>query len=709
MEMKRLCAAALAGLLVITGVPVVGNQTLVANAAESTNIALSTAGSSVVAWDGVANNHSKDNMIDGNTEKTDANRWESGVALKSSGQSTGRTAYLVIDLGENTTASIDDIYVYWHVKVWATSYKIETSDTCTLSGANASADLSADGWETVAEVTGRDNGNYSNIIDRFSENGTDHTDIVEPGSDNQTNDYPLQTTQLKRYVLFKFTGINSSAAGDAVSIREIEIHGKKYTIENVALGGTQGTSKVVAWDGVANNYGKDNVIDGNTGTRWESGTDLKNGTTTDAQPTGKTAYLVLDLGENTTTKVDTISVEWHMKVWATAYTVETADTYSITKEGNFDLNDSNWSLVGEITRENTNIDGITDTFFSGIENESTTVEKTNSYKLQTNTLKRYVCFKFTGINVYASGGNNVSIKEIKINGVRTSVPAKFSKASLSLKDSINVNLFVNILNGLETDAQVEFSAAGKESKTISGLNQNKEYDDSYKVSYEMNAAEMTKPITAIISNLGKENDPVTLRYSIKEYADAAMVGASESLQALIKAMLNYGAYSQINFNKTEDGLANAGYAYTSSELDAVTAERITVAAPTFGTDNGVSVTDVSLLLKSKTILRFYLDVAEGTGLTGATVTADGVTGISATIDEQKRYVQIEGIAAKDLDKVYTLTLSTGSGDKVVTYSPLNYVKTVLGSEYDFAEYTNIRNVAKTLYLYNQAAKTYFSN
>lgn len=472
---------------------------------------------------------------------------------------------------------------------------------------------------------------------------------------------------------------------------------------NVALS-TAGSS-VVAWDGVANNYGKDNVIDGSDSSRWESGTPLKTNQTSSAQPTGNTAYLVLDLGENTTTNVDTISVSWHMKVWATAYTVETADTCSIT-DGRIDVQDSDWIPVGEVNRTNKDITNINDVFSSGIE-ESTDVQSSNSYILKTDTLKRYVRFKFTGINVYAYGGNNVSIKEIKINGVKTAVPAKFSKASLSLKDSINVNLYVNILNDLESGAQVDFRAAGKESKTISGLNQNKEYDDSYKVSYEMNAAEMTKPVTAKISNLGEGNDPVTLTYSVRDYSVEAMQVSDKSLQALIKAMLNYGAYSQINFNKTEYGLANASYEYTLDELKDVKADSINVAAPTFGTYNGVSVTDVSLLLKSKTILRFYLDVAEGTDLTGATVTADGVTGISATIDEQKRYVQIEGIAAKDLDKVYTLTLSTDSGDKVVTYSPLNYVKTVLGSEYGSAEYTNIRNVAKTLYLYNQAAKTYF--
>ena len=502
MKMKRLCAAALAGLLIITGVPVVGNQTLVANAAESTNVA---AGCSVVAWSGTETSSFTANLVTDGITNTDSSRWSSGVNHKEKGQNptvyADARSYLVIDLGENTETSVNtNIIIRWHANAWATKYRIETSDTCEYNTSNNTiSDLAAGSWELIKDVS------------------------------------------------------------------------------------------------------RDSVSDAG--------------------------------------RVDT---------WSTA-------------------------------------------------------------DLQSSNLKRYVRIVVSEMNTYALYATTVSIREIEINGEKTSVPAKFSKASLSLKDSINVNLYVNILNDLESGAQVDFRAAGKESKTISGLNQNKEYDDSYKVSYEMNAAEMTKPITARISNLGVGNDPVTLTYSIKEYADVAMAGASESLQALIKAMLNYGAYSQINFNKTEDGLANVGYAYTSSELDAVTAEEITVADPTFGTDNGVRVTDASLLLKSKTILRFYLDVAERTDLTEATVTADGVTGISATIDEQKRYVQIEGIAAKDLDKVYTLTLSTGSGDKVVTYSPLNYVKTVLGSEYGSAEYTNIRNVAKTLYLYNQAAKAYFSN
>lgn len=516
MKMKRLCAAALAGLLIITGVPVVGNQTLVANAAESTNVALSTAGSSVVVWDGSDSNTNISAVIDG--DKTDNGRWSSGTALKNSNGSTNSKSYLVIDLGENTNTLVENIVISWYKLVWSTKYVVQTSDTCVYDVTNGriSNEVFDKNWETIAEVDRR-------------------------GQDNAT-----------QYIC------------------------------------------------------------------------------------------------------DTLSID------ASA---------------------------------------------------STEVTAANEYVLNNNKLKRYVRFVFYEINTRAIG-TNVSIKEIEINGVKTAVPAKFSKASLSLKDSINVNLYVNILNDLESGAQVDFRAEGKESKTISGLNQNKEYDDSYKVSYEMNAAEMTKPITARISNLGEGNAPVIFTYSVRDYAVEAMKVSDDSLQALVKAMLNYGAYSQINFNKMENSLANASYEYTDEELANVTESSISIADPSFGTAQGVSVTDASLLLKSNIILRFYLDVKEGTSLTEATVSAtgddgNGITGISAVVNADKGYVQIEGIAAKNLDKVYTLTLATSSGNMVVTYSPLNYVKTVLGSAYDSAEYTNIRNVAKTLYLYNQAAKTYF--
>ena len=42
----------------------------------------------------------------------------------------------------------------------------------------------------------------------------------------------------------------------------------------------------------------------------------------------------------------------------------------------------------------------------------------------------------------------------------------------------------------------------------------------------------------------------------------------------------------------------------------------------------------------------------------------------------------------------------------VKYSPFNYVKTVLSSP-KYAQDVNLQNVVKALYLYNQAAKTYF--
>ena len=63
------------------------------------------------------------------------------------------------------------------------------------------------------------------------------------------------------------------------------------------------------------------------------------------------------------------------------------------------------------------------------------------------------------------------------------------------------------------------------------------------------------------------------------------------------------------------------------------------------------------------------------------------------------------IAAKDLDKVYTVTVSSASG-KIVTVkaSALSYAYNVLNAEDAPAKLVDL---VKGLYLYNQAANAYF--
>ena len=60
-------------------------------------------------------------------------------------------------------------------------------------------------------------------------------------------------------------------------------------------------------------------------------------------------------------------------------------------------------------------------------------------------------------------------------------------------------------------------------------------------------------------------------------------------------------------------------------------------------------------------------------------------------------VDITGIAAKDLDQMYPLTV----GNLQVSYGPMTYVLNQL-------EKTSTKNLVTSLYHYNQMANAYFS-
>ena len=60
-------------------------------------------------------------------------------------------------------------------------------------------------------------------------------------------------------------------------------------------------------------------------------------------------------------------------------------------------------------------------------------------------------------------------------------------------------------------------------------------------------------------------------------------------------------------------------------------------------------------------------------------------------------MDITGIAAKDLDQMYPITV----GDLSISYGPMSYIQRQLENE-------NTRDVVTGLYHYNQMANLYFS-
>lgn len=281
----------------------------------------------------------------------------------------------------------------------------------------------------------------------------------------------------------------------------------------------------------------------------------------------------------------------------------------------------------------------------------------------------------------------------------------FTGASVSLDGSISVNYYVKLSEEVLADeaAYMEFNFAGQ-TQTVKVCDLTAESDGRYKFTCRVAAKQMAETITAQI-HLG-DGTPVgkALEYSVRKYYDAIMSSYGEkepdaNLVNLLKAMLNYGAYSQVYFDYNTENLANANLA----DEDKVLPETVDLEDYRYcvsGSEEGISVYGASLILESVTTIRFYFQLTGDKTIDEYEFVVDGKAAEPVHYSGSYYYVDMPNVYAKHLDVMYTASV----GDLSVTYSGLSYVEQVLNWE-DAAEATV--NVVKALYLYNQAANAYF--
>ena len=73
------------------------------------------------------------------------------------------------------------------------------------------------------------------------------------------------------------------------------------------------------------------------------------------------------------------------------------------------------------------------------------------------------------------------------------------------------------------------------------------------------------------------------------------------------------------------------------------------------------------------------------------------------------YVEVTGIASRDIDKMYDITISNGSQTATAHHGPLGYALWALSTEATSAQREALQRTMMALYHYNQSAKAYFAN
>lgn len=224
----------------------------------------------------------------------------------------------------------------------------------------------------------------------------------------------------------------------------------------------------------------------------------------------------------------------------------------------------------------------------------------------------------------------------------------------------------------------------------------------YRHEYQMYSAMFSQPITCEILQNGKVIARET--YSIEKYVLDNIGSANEKLATLYKALLNFGAKAQVQFNKFTDAPADRGIDYT---MPLITANDIVLPSGV-GTKPDLSAIGLNFYKESgsylaATDLKVVYKVTDSTKFKNASVAVDGTATTMTNYNTAGTYKQVtvDTIASPLLDKVFEIQFKNGS-TTVGTYktSILAQLKSKLAEEPDNQFYMAV-------YWYNQAANDYF--
>jgi len=286
--------------------------------------------------------------------------------------------------------------------------------------------------------------------------------------------------------------------------------------------------------------------------------------------------------------------------------------------------------------------------------------------------------------------------------------------SLSLDGNIGVNFYMTLSDEVASDANAYmlFTVNGRnQKKAVSEAKRSGEY---YIFRCDTAAKEMCDQITAQICSSNDEKIGREYSYTVRDYAKY-ILSHSDNYSAktinLVKAMMNYGAYSQIYFNYNTGNLANVILDVADRDVSSISATSLNPQSYTeddfrVNTGNGfTSLTGVSLALESETALNLYFKV----GGDNLTFICNGLE-LDSIETSSGLKVKIRNISAQDLSNTFTVEIyCNGTYSGSITYSPMNYCYNVLKDTSTAEKTVNLQNAVRALCLYNQAAIAYKQN
>ena len=278
--------------------------------------------------------------------------------------------------------------------------------------------------------------------------------------------------------------------------------------------------------------------------------------------------------------------------------------------------------------------------------------------------------------------------------------------SLNLQGKIGVNFYYDLAGSSVENAVVKFHW-GNHSQEFD-MNNAALRNNAYETSCYVAAKEMADQITA---ELYVDNQLcLTDTYSVKDYAEYIInANISElnaldpshdsiALKELCKAMLYYGAKSQVQFNHYVENLATNGVealdGYTPVDPSGIVVEQYNRDFSDFGIEYYGS----SMLLKSDTTYTLYFTLTDKNKFNNTVVKHSGTTLNFVNKGNNVYYLDVNGILARDITENIVLTFN----GKERTFNTKSYITKALEMNDPV-----LAETVTALYNYNQKAIEYF--
>ncbi len=288
--------------------------------------------------------------------------------------------------------------------------------------------------------------------------------------------------------------------------------------------------------------------------------------------------------------------------------------------------------------------------------------------------------------------------------------AEASQVSVTLDGDIGVNFYWTLQSEVISDTSAYFLVKLPNGNTerfdVSAMT-TVEKDGAlyYRVTGRVAAKEMADDV--VVELYAGDELIASANCSVRGYADRAFKYSDDAeLIAMMKAMLNYGAASQMLFGHNTSDLANSILAEGDKAVAAVDKSQLTSVSME-GSVAGFTPVQFSCILETKTTLRHYFTVESG-NIAGYTFKV-GDTEVKPKLISGNTYcVDIENISAADLGTAYTFTITDGTTTQTITASVESYMNSVIvNKDNEKLVSTELLATVYAMHAYGTSAETYF--